>query len=132
VRERSQKKCARTTAANPIATATVYKDDSLSFRSLKKIVASQSACAHRWHIVAISAAAAHNPFLEYMHEAHIERKNPTELRANSYVILELFKIQKFAARNEYYEWSLSESNKFMKLSCFANRIKFIMRFPRFM
>ena len=69
MRERSQKKCARTTAANPIATATVYKDDSLSFRSLKKIVASQSACAHRWHIVAISAAAAPNPLLEYMNEA---------------------------------------------------------------
>ena len=46
-----------------------YEDDSLSFRSHKKIVASQSARAHRWHIVAISAAAAHNPLLEYMYEA---------------------------------------------------------------
>jgi hypothetical protein len=40
-----------------------YEDDSLSFRSHQKIVASQSARAHRWHIVAISAAAAHNPLL---------------------------------------------------------------------
>ena len=46
-----------------------YEDDSLSFRSLKKNVASQSARAHHWHIVAISAAAAHNPLLEYMYEA---------------------------------------------------------------
>jgi hypothetical protein len=46
-----------------------YEDDSLSFRSLKKNVALQSARAHHWHIVAISAAAAHNPLLEYMYEA---------------------------------------------------------------
>ena len=46
-----------------------YEDDALSYRSHKKIVASQSARAHRWHIVAISAVAAHNPLLEYMHEA---------------------------------------------------------------
>jgi hypothetical protein len=28
----------------------------------------QSARAHHWHIVAIRAAAAHNPLLEYMYE----------------------------------------------------------------
>ena len=61
---------ARLVARPPAVVACqTYEDDSLSFRSLKKNVASQSARAHRWHIVAISAAAAHNPLLEYMHEA---------------------------------------------------------------
>jgi hypothetical protein len=47
----------------------IYEDDFLSFCSLKKNVASQSARTHHRHIVAISVAAAHNPLLEYMYEA---------------------------------------------------------------
>ena len=61
---------ARLVARPPAVVARqTYEDDSLSFRSLKKNVASQSARAHHWHIVAISVAATHNPLLEYMHEA---------------------------------------------------------------
>jgi hypothetical protein len=61
---------ARLVARPPAVVACqTYEDDSLSFRSLKKNIASQSARAHHWHIVAISAVAAHNPLLEYMHEA---------------------------------------------------------------
>ena len=50
------------------AEGTIYKDESLSFRSLKKIVASQSAWAHHWHIVAISVAVAHNPASSILYE----------------------------------------------------------------
>jgi hypothetical protein len=61
---------ARLVARPPAVVAwQTYEDDSLSFRSLKKNVASQSAHAHHWHIVAISAAASHNPLLEHMYEA---------------------------------------------------------------
>jgi hypothetical protein len=58
-------------AARPPAVVArqTYEDDSLSFCSLKKDVAAQSARAHHWHIVAISVAASHNPLLDYMYEA---------------------------------------------------------------
>jgi hypothetical protein len=46
-----------------------YEDDSLSFHRLKKDVASQSARAHHWHIVAINAVVAQNLLLDYMYEA---------------------------------------------------------------
>jgi hypothetical protein len=45
----------------------IHEDDSLSFCSLKKGVASPSSRAHHWHIVAISVAATHNPLLDYMY-----------------------------------------------------------------
>jgi hypothetical protein len=61
---------ARLVARPPAVVARqIYENDSLSFRGLKKNVASQSARAHHWHIVAIRVAAAHNPLLEPMHEA---------------------------------------------------------------
>ena len=61
---------ARLAARPPAVVARqTYEDDSLSFCSLKKDVALSSARAHHWHIVAISVSAAHNPLLDYMHEA---------------------------------------------------------------
>ncbi len=61
---------ARLVARPPAVVAwQTYEDDSLSFRSFKKNVASQSARAHHWHIVAISAVVAQNPLLDYMHGA---------------------------------------------------------------
>ena len=58
---------ARLAARPPAVVARqTYEDDSLSFCSLKKDVASLSARAHHWHLVAMSAAA-HNPLLDYMY-----------------------------------------------------------------
>jgi hypothetical protein len=74
---------ARLAARPPAVVARqTYEDDPLSFCSLKKDVASPSARAHHWHIVAISVSAAHNPLLDYMHEA-LEHERLAQGRADA-------------------------------------------------